>query len=163
MSCFLYCRDTPPQIRLTNLPGQWLQYQANGSNVCRGLRASVAGFAVPLSSEEGTPQKVSGLLPESPGQDLALTVLCVPRWLDSVGYVAGLAVSWFLASLVGWSWVPGWVPGSQPTQAHTQQTGWLAHPLTDGDDVHTTDVPCSLTVCLAASLPLCLPVCLSVS
>ena len=27
-----------PPPRLTNLPGQWLQCQANGSNVCRVLR-----------------------------------------------------------------------------------------------------------------------------
>ena len=32
----MLCGDSPP--RLANLPSQWLQYQANGSNVCRVLR-----------------------------------------------------------------------------------------------------------------------------
>ena len=51
---------SPP--RLTNLPGQWLQCQANGSNVCRvlGLRGRISSMGrpsrygkQPLSSEGG--------------------------------------------------------------------------------------------------------------
>jgi len=32
------CTEETPPLRLTNLPGQWLQCEANGSNVCRVLR-----------------------------------------------------------------------------------------------------------------------------
>ena len=52
-----------PPFGLTNLPGQWLQRQANGSNE-----------TLPASQ---------GLEPESPGQNLASTVLCVPYSVDS--------------------------------------------------------------------------------
>ena len=36
----------PP--RLTYLPGQWLQCQANGSNVCRVLRSALDRVALPV-------------------------------------------------------------------------------------------------------------------
>jgi hypothetical protein len=50
---------------LTNLPGQWLQFQANGSNVCqvlRGLRVGVYGdepnssFPIPQAPARGLEQ-----------------------------------------------------------------------------------------------------------
>ena len=39
-------RNFPP--RLTNLPGQWHQCQANGSNVCRVLRKRVGLRTTPM-------------------------------------------------------------------------------------------------------------------
>ena len=38
--------DSPP--RLTNLPGQWLQSQADGSNVCRVLRKRDTQVAIKM-------------------------------------------------------------------------------------------------------------------
>ena len=47
--------ETPPP-RLTNLPGKWLQCQANGSNVCRVQ----GGIQVPLAPPLPAPVERTG-------------------------------------------------------------------------------------------------------
>ena len=48
--------ESHPLPRLTNLPGKWLQWQANGSNVCRVLRHTLLFTPYTLHT---TPQTLS--------------------------------------------------------------------------------------------------------
>ena len=50
-----FTEETPPP-RLNNLPGQWLQCQANGSNVCRVLRKERLVFYCQTTSASTAPR-----------------------------------------------------------------------------------------------------------